>query len=61
MDRPVYQTFILGGDFTGLFTALHLAHEHYPRSVIAIKSLNLNQSSKKQALNRKDTSVKDEG
>lgn len=36
MNRPVYQTLILGGGFTGLFTALNLAHEHYPRSVILI-------------------------
>ncbi|MEJ1929801.1 NAD(P)/FAD-dependent oxidoreductase [Nostoc sp. NIES-2111] len=36
MNSPVYQTVILGGGFTGLFTALHLAHEHYPRSVILI-------------------------
>lgn len=36
MSNPVYQTLILGGGFTGLFTALHLAHQHYPRSVILI-------------------------
>jgi NADH dehydrogenase len=36
MNNPVYQTVIVGGGFTGLFTALHLAHEHYPRSVILI-------------------------
>ncbi|MCW5315968.1 FAD-dependent oxidoreductase [Nostoc sp. KVJ3] len=36
MNSPVYQTVIIGGGFTGLFTALHLAHEHYPRSVILI-------------------------
>ncbi|WP_016949707.1 NAD(P)/FAD-dependent oxidoreductase [Anabaena sp. PCC 7108] len=36
MTSPVYQTVIVGGGFTGLFTALHLAHEHYPRSVILI-------------------------
>ncbi|MBD2440432.1 NAD(P)/FAD-dependent oxidoreductase [Nostoc sp. FACHB-110] len=36
MNTPVYQTVIVGGGFTGLFTALHLAHEHYPRSVILI-------------------------
>lgn len=36
MSQPVYQTIILGGGFTGLFTALHLSHEHYPRSVILI-------------------------
>lgn len=35
-DNPVYQTVIIGGGFTGLFTALHLAREHYPRSVILI-------------------------
>lgn len=38
MNNPIYQTVILGGGFTGLFTALHLAHEHYPRSVILIDS-----------------------
>ncbi|MEO3705796.1 NAD(P)/FAD-dependent oxidoreductase [Trichormus azollae] len=36
MNSPVYQTVIVGGGFTGLFTALHLAHEHYPRPVILI-------------------------
>lgn len=36
MNDPVYQTVIVGGGFTGLFAALHLAHEHYPRSVILI-------------------------
>ncbi len=36
MANPTYQTVILGGGFTGLFTALHLSHEHYPRSVILI-------------------------
>jgi NADH dehydrogenase len=36
MTNPVYQTVILGGGFTGLFTALHLSHQHYPRSVILI-------------------------
>ncbi|MBW4473763.1 MAG: NAD(P)/FAD-dependent oxidoreductase [Stenomitos rutilans HA7619-LM2] len=36
MTTPVYQTVILGGGFTGLFTALHLSHQHYPRSVILI-------------------------
>ena len=38
MNNPIYQTVILGGGFAGLFTALHLAHEHYPRSVILIDS-----------------------
>jgi NADH dehydrogenase len=38
MNNPVYQTVVLGGGFTGLFTALQLAHEHYPRSVILIDS-----------------------
>jgi glycine/D-amino acid oxidase-like deaminating enzyme len=28
MNNPVYHTVILGGGFTGLFTALQLAHEH---------------------------------
>lgn len=36
MTNPVYQTVIVGGGFTGLFTALHLSHEIYPRSVILI-------------------------
>ena len=36
MANPAYQTVILGGGFTGLFTALHLSHQHYPRSVILI-------------------------
>jgi len=36
MSNPTYQTIILGGGFTGLFTALHLSHHHYPRSVILI-------------------------
>ncbi|MBD2360947.1 NAD(P)/FAD-dependent oxidoreductase [Anabaena minutissima FACHB-250] len=36
MSSPVYQTVIVGGGFTGLFTALHLSHQHYPRSVILI-------------------------
>ncbi|MEH2236839.1 NAD(P)/FAD-dependent oxidoreductase [Nostoc sp.] len=36
MNSPVDQTVIVGGGFTGLFTALHLAHKHYPRSVILI-------------------------
>lgn len=36
MASPIYQTVILGGGFAGLFTALHLSHQHYPRSVILI-------------------------
>ncbi|MBL1178258.1 NAD(P)/FAD-dependent oxidoreductase [Pantanalinema sp. GBBB05] len=36
MATPIYQTVILGGGFTGLFTALHLSHQYYPRSVILI-------------------------
>ncbi len=36
MSNPVYQTVIVGGGFTGLFTALHLSHQHYPRSVILV-------------------------
>lgn len=36
MSNPTYQTVILGGGFTGLFTALHLSHKHYPRSLILI-------------------------
>ncbi|MGA7934245.1 MAG: NAD(P)/FAD-dependent oxidoreductase [Kovacikia sp.] len=36
MTKPIYQTVILGGGFAGLFTALHLSHQHYPRSVVLI-------------------------
>jgi NADH dehydrogenase FAD-containing subunit len=36
MINPVYQTVIVGGGFTGLFTALHLTHTYYPRSIILI-------------------------
>ncbi|MEH2193005.1 MAG: NAD(P)/FAD-dependent oxidoreductase [Nostoc sp.] len=36
MNSPVDQTVIVGGGFTGLFTALHLAHKNYPHSVILI-------------------------
>ncbi|MDF5723024.1 MAG: NAD(P)/FAD-dependent oxidoreductase [Rhizonema sp. PD37] len=36
MNNPVYQTVIVGGGFTGLFTALHLSRQNYPRSVILI-------------------------
>jgi NADH dehydrogenase len=36
MTNPVYQTVILGSGFTGLFTALYLSHQHYPRSVILV-------------------------
>lgn len=36
MATPAYQTVILGGGFTGLFTALHLSHQHYPRSIVLI-------------------------
>ncbi|OKH49691.1 NADH dehydrogenase [Calothrix sp. HK-06] len=36
MSHPIYQTVIVGGGFNGLFTALHLAHQHYPRTVILI-------------------------
>lgn len=35
-DNPIYQTVIVGGGFTGLFAALHLARDRYPRSVILI-------------------------
>lgn len=37
MSNPTYQTVIVGGGFTGLFTALHLSHLHYPRSIILIE------------------------
>src|SRR6476646_10020493 len=40
MTTPVYQTIILGGGFTGLFTSLHLSHHHYPRSIIFIDQLD---------------------
>jgi len=36
MSNSVHQTVVLGGGFAGLFTALHLSHQHYPRSVILI-------------------------
>lgn len=36
MSNPIYQTVIIGGGFTGLFTALHLSHQHYPQSLIVI-------------------------
>lgn len=37
MTTPVHQTVIIGGGFTGLFTALHLSHHHYPRSIVLIE------------------------
>ena len=36
MTDTINQTLILGGGFTGLFTALYLSHKHYPRSVILV-------------------------
>ena len=36
MTHPIYQTVIIGGGFTGLFAALHLSQQHYPRTVILI-------------------------
>jgi NADH dehydrogenase len=36
MTNSVYQTVIVGGGFTGLFAALHLNHQHYPRSVVLL-------------------------
>lgn len=36
MTTPIYQTVIIGGGFTGLFTALHLSQQHYPRTIILI-------------------------
>lgn len=36
INNSIYQTVIIGGGFTGLFTALHLRHQNYPRSVILI-------------------------
>ncbi len=36
MNQPTTPTLILGGGFTGLFTALHLSHQHYPKPVVLI-------------------------
>lgn len=36
MSDLIQQTVILGGGFTGLFTAIHLSRSNYPRSVILI-------------------------
>lgn len=36
MNQSTHPTVILGGGFTGLFTALHLCHQSYPRPVILI-------------------------
>jgi NADH dehydrogenase len=36
MNDLIQQTVILGGGFTGLFTAIHLSRSNYPRSVILI-------------------------
>ncbi|NUN67415.1 NAD(P)/FAD-dependent oxidoreductase (plasmid) [Pseudanabaena biceps] len=36
MTNPIYQTVIVGGGFAGLFTALHLSYQHYPRTIILI-------------------------
>lgn len=36
MNDLIQQTVILGGGFTGLFTAIHLSRSSYPRSVILI-------------------------
>ena len=36
MTNPADQTLILGGGFAGLYTALHLSHQHYPRPVALI-------------------------
>jgi NADH dehydrogenase len=35
-NHLIQQTVILGGGFTGLYTALHLSRSNYPRSVILI-------------------------
>ena len=37
MANPTHQTVILGGGFAGLFTALHLSHHHYPRSIVLVE------------------------
>jgi len=36
MAQSTYPTVILGAGFTGLFTALHLCHQRYPRPVVLI-------------------------
>jgi NADH dehydrogenase len=36
MNQSTHPTVILGGGFTGLFTALHLCHQRYPQPVILI-------------------------
>ena len=36
MNNSTAPTIIIGGGFVGLFTALHLAHHHYPEPIIAI-------------------------
>jgi NADH dehydrogenase FAD-containing subunit len=36
MANPIYQTVIVGGGFAGLFTALHLSHQHYSRTIVLI-------------------------
>jgi demethylphylloquinone reductase len=36
MNESVSQTIILGGGFTGLFTALYLSHQHYSEQVTLI-------------------------
>lgn len=36
MNKQTSQTVIVGGGFTGLFTALYLSHQHYQSSVILI-------------------------
>jgi demethylphylloquinone reductase len=36
LEAQKLPTLILGGGFTGLFTALHLSHQHYQPSTILI-------------------------
>lgn len=36
MNNSTYPTLILGGGFTGLFTALHLSHQQYSRPLLLI-------------------------
>lgn len=36
MEHSTHPTLILGGGFTGLFTALHLSHAHYSQPVVLI-------------------------
>jgi demethylphylloquinone reductase len=37
MHQITNPTIILGGGFVGLFTALHLSHQHYPQPIVLIE------------------------